>query len=327
MLEAVPIETIQRIRVIDSHTAGEPTRVVVGGVPEPDGATMAEKRETFRKHYDWLRTAAVCEPRGHEAMVGALLCKPTRDDCVAGVIFFNNVGVLNGCLHGTMGVAVTLVHLGLIGEGEHRIETPVGPVTISVSEGGAVTVRNIRSYRALHQVSVDVPGYGRVTGDVAWGGNWFFLTNAPEGINVNFHNLEALTDFAWAVRLVLPSAGITGDNGGEVDHVEIFGPPGDTSTSDSRNFVLCPGKAYDRSPCGTGTSAKLACLHADGKLLPGQPWRQAGILDTVFTGSVEPHADGGVIPTVTGTAFITMEAELLIDPAAPFAFGIPSPVL
>ena len=319
-------EAIQRIKVIDSHTAGEPTRVVVGGVDEPAGATMAEKREAFRRDYDWLRTAAVCEPRGHEAMVGALLCRPTSEDCVAGVIFFNNVGVLNGCLHGTMGVAVTLLHLGLIGEGQHRLDTPVGPVTISVSDGGSVTVRNVRSYRAKHQVEVGVPGHGLVTGDVAWGGNWFFLTHAPTGLEVDFRNLEALTGFAWAVRQALSAAGVTGDNDGEIDHIEVFGPPGDPDTSDSRNFVLCPGKAYDRSPCGTGTSAKLACLEADGKLGPGRAWRQAGILDTVFTGSVEPHPEGGVIPTVTGAAFITMEADLLVDPAAPFAFGIPSPI-
>ncbi len=322
----MPPETIQHVRVIDSHTAGEPTRVVVDGVPEPAGATMTEKREAFRRDLDWLRSAVVCEPRGHEAMVGALLCKPTRGDCVAGVIFFNNVGVLNGCLHGTMGVAVTLLHMGLVGPGRHQLETPVGVVSISIAEGGAVTVRNIRSYRARKQVAVEVPGHGRVTGDVAWGGNWFFLTDAPAGIAVDFSSLEALTDFAWAVRQALPANGITGDEGGEIDHVEVFGPPGDPAQADSRNFVLCPGKAYDRSPCGTGTSAKLACLHADGRLAPGQPWRQAGILDTVFTGSVEPHPDGGVIPTVTGTAFITMEAVLLIDPAAPFAFGISSPL-
>ena len=315
-------DSVQRLRVIDSHTAGEPTRVVVAGAPEPAGATIAEKREAFHRELDWLRTAVVCEPRGHEAMVGALLCEPEHEGSVAGVIFFNNVGCLNGCLHGTMGVAVTLLHQGVIGLGEHQLDTPVGPVTIVVTEGGTVTVRNVRSYRSAKDVSVEVPGFGEVVGDVAWGGNWFFLTTAPAGLAVDFANLEELTDYSWAVRQALEAQGVTGDDGGEIDHVEVFGPPSESGHSDSRNFVLCPGKAYDRSPCGTGTSAKLACLHADGTLAPGDVWRQAGILDTVFAGVVEPHEDGGIIPAVTGRACITMEAEILIDPADPFAFGI-----
>lgn len=319
--------SIQRIRVVDSHTGGEPTRVIVGGAPDPEGATMAERRASFARDLDWLRTATVCEPRGHEAMVGALLCEPGAEDCVAGVIFFNNVGVLNGCLHGTMGLAVTLRHLGRIGPGSHRIDTPTGVVTVTVAEeGGEVTVANVRSYRAAAGVEVEVPGYGRVRGDVAWGGNWFFLAEAPDGLPVHFRRIGELTDFAWAVRGALEAAGVTGNGGGEIDHVEVFGPPGDPAEADSRNFVLCPGREYDRSPCGTGTSAKLACLAADGKLAPGEEWRQAGILDSVFTGTIEPApgAEDGVIPSVTGSAYVTGEAELLIAPGDPFALGIPS---
>ncbi len=318
--------TAQRIPVIDSHTAGEPTRVIVGGVREPEGESMLEKRASFARDLDWLRTASVCEPRGHEAMVGALLCAPVAADCVAGVIFFNNVGTLNGCLHGTMGLAVTLAHLGKIGPGSHRIDTVTGVVTITVGESGAVTVRNVPSYRYRDGVTVEVPGFGAVSGEIAWGGNWFFLTEAPAGVRVHLRDLEVLTEFSWSVKNALQAQGITGENGAVIDHVEVFGPPADPALADSKNFVMCPGKAYDRSPCGTGTSAKLACLHAAGKLAPGGRWRQSGILDSVFEGGVEA-VDKGVIPTVTGTAWITAEADLLIDPAAPFAFGIPSPVI
>ena len=314
---------LQRIRVIDSHTGGEPTRVVISGSPEPQGETMAQKREFFRDEMDWLRTAAVCEPRGHDAMVGALICEPIDPSCVCGVIFFNNVDVLNGCLHATIGLAVTLHHLDRIELGEHRIETPTGVVTITLTEGGNVTVENVRSYRSETSVTVSIPNHGEISGDVAWGGNWFFLANSPAGVAVELQNIEELTRVSWDIRQALTDAGITGDDGGEIDHVELFAPPAEDS-ADSKNFVLCPGKAYDRSPCGTGTSAKLACLAADGILKEGQIWRQAGILDTVFAGQIRNASDGGVFPIVTGSAFITAEADLLIDPEAPFAFGITS---
>ncbi len=315
----------QRIRVIDSHTAGEPTRVIVGGATEPEGETMREKRATFARNLDWLRTATVCEPRGHDALVGAMLCEPCETSCVTGVIFFNNVGVLHGCLHGTMGLVVTLRHLGKIGPGKHRIDTPTGVVTVELADDGAtVSVGNVRSYRTATGVDLTIPGYGSVRGDVAWGGNWFFLTEAPENLPVESGCLEELTEFAWAIRQELERAGITGDNGEEIDHIEIFGPPTDPEIADSKNFVLCPGKAYDRSPCGTGTSAKLACLAADGKLEPGHTWRQAGILDSVFSGSVEsaPQGEDGILPTVTGQAYLTSEADLIFDPADPLVSSV-----
>jgi 4-hydroxyproline epimerase len=322
----MPPASPQRIQVIDSHTGGEPTRVIVGGAEEPAGTTMMEKRASFGRDCDWLRTASVCEPRGHDAVVGAMLCEPVADDCVAGVIFFNNAGCLNGCLHGTMGVAVTLAHMGKIGPGQHRIDTPTGVVTVAVSDGGMVTVRNVPSYRFRSEVAVEMAGYGSVSGDVAWGGNWFFLAEAPDESVIEHSRVEELTAFCWALRQAVAAAGITGDKGGEIDHIEVFGKPSDPAQADSKNFVLCPGKAYDRSPCGTGTSAKLACLYADGKLAPGDRWRQAGILDTVFEGQIEicPENDKAVIPVVSGSAFVTAEADLLIDPSAPFAFGIPT---
>src|SRR5262245_61304852 len=255
--------TIQRIQVIDSHTGGEPTRGVIAGGPDLGRGSMAERRARFREHYDEYRSAVVNEPRGSDVLVGAILCEPVDPGCAAGVIFFNNVGYLNMCGHGTIGVAVTLAHLGRIGPGTHRLETPVGVVTFEYAGGNAVTLENVPSYRHAAAVKVPVPGVGTVTGDVAWGGNWFFLIG-EHGQELDVANVDRLTDFTWRVRQALPANGVTGADGGEIDHVELFGPPRDPSAT-SRNFVLCPGKAYDRSPCGTGTSAKLACLFADGK--------------------------------------------------------------
>jgi 4-hydroxyproline epimerase len=310
---------VQRIQVIDSHTGGEPTRVVVAGGPDLGRGSMAERRERFRTHFDEFRSAVVNEPRGSDVLVGALLCEPVDPGCVAGVIFFNNVGVIGMCGHGTIGLAVTLAHLGRIGLGRHRLETAVGEVAFEYGGGNTVTVENVPSYRHAANVTVRVEGFGPVTGDVAWGGNWFFLV-AEHGQELEPANVERLTDFTWRVRRALERDGVTGANGGHIDHVELFGPPRDRS-ADSRNFVLCPGGAYDRSPCGTGTSAKLACLYADGKLKEGQVWRQESLVGSVFEGSVR-IAGGRVIPRITGSAYVNAEATLLIDPADPFRMGI-----
>lgn len=308
--------------LVDSHTEGEPTRVLVSGGPDLGCGPLAGRLERFRRDHDWVRRAICNEPRGHEAIVGALLCEPHEPNCACGVVFFNNVSTLNLCIHGTIGLAATLAHLGRIRPGAHRIDTPAGVVTATLHEDGWVEVANVPSYRLAAEVEVPVPGYGTVRGDIAWGGNWFFLVEG-QGPEVRFSNLEGLTAFAWAIRRQLAALGITGANGMEIDHVELFGPPGDHALADSRNFVLCPGKAYDRSPCGTGTSAKLASLHADGKLKPGQVWRQAGILDTVFTGSVVALPDGTVIPRVCGRAWVNGESRCLFHPGDPFRHGMP----
>lgn len=313
------------IHVIDSHTQGEPTRVVVSGGPDLGSGPLAGRARRLRLEHDWLRGAVCNEPRGHDAMVGALLCEADEPDCVCGVIFFNNVCNIGMCIHGTIGLTVTLAHLGKIGVGTHRIDTPVGVVVSTLREDGSVEVTNVPSYRTAADVAVDVPGWGTVRGDIAWGGNWFFLIDG-QGPEVAFSNLAALTDFTWAVRRELAAQGITGEGGMEIDHIESFGPPGDPELADSRNFVLCPGKAYDRSPCGTGVSGKLACLHADGKLAPGKIWRQAGILDTVFHGSLAPLPDGRILPRVSGRAWVNGEATYFFDPADPFRYGIPAPL-
>mgnify|MGYP000638559784 CR=1 FL=1 len=313
------------LHVIDSHTEGEPTRVVISGGPDLGDGPLAKRARILREKHDWLRSAVCNEPRGHEAMVGALLCEPHEPDCCCGVIFFNNVSTLNMCIHGTIGLVVTLAHMGKIGAGVHRIDTPVGVISAELRADGSVEVANVPSYRKAAAVPVDVPGWGIVRGDIAWGGNWFFLIDG-QGPAVDFKNLEALTAFTWAVRQELGKQGITGDGGMEIDHIEVFGPPHDPALADSRNFVLCPGKAYDRSPCGTGTSAKLACLHAAGKLKPGETWRQASILDTVFQGTVEELPDGKIIPRVSGRAWVNGESIYHFNPADPFRHGIPSPI-
>jgi 4-hydroxyproline epimerase len=311
----------QALRLIDSHTGGEPTRVVVSGGPDLGSGPLSGRSRRLREDHAWLLGALCNEPRGHEAMVGALLCEPHEPDCVCGVIFFNNVSTLHMCIHGAIGLVVTLAHMGRIGHGSHRIDTPVGVITATLRDDGSVEVANVPSHRLAADVPVEVPGWGIVTGDIAWGGNWFFLIDG-QGPSVCFANLDALTRFACAVREALERSGITGDDGMEIDHIEVFGPPGDTALADSRNFVLCPGMAYDRSPCGTGTSAKLACLHAAGKLPPGRLWRQAGILDSVFTGSVRALPDGSVIPRVSGRAWVNGESTCLFDPGDPFRHGI-----
>jgi 4-hydroxyproline epimerase len=309
----------RKIRVIDSHTGGEPTRLVVSGAPDLGAGSIAERLERFRREHDDFRCAVVNEPRGSDVMVGALLCEPVDPTSVAGVIFFNNVGYLGMCGHGTIGLVATLQHMGRIRPGEHRIETPVGTVSAMLHENGEVSVNNVASYRKAQNVTLDVPGHGAVTGDVAWGGNWFFLVS-DHNRQLTLANVEELTNFTWAIRLALRANGITGDDGKEIDHVELFAASQLTGV-DSKNFVLCPGKAYDRSPCGTGTSAKLACLYADGKIREGQIWRQESIVGTVFEGSIKLR-DGKVYPSVRGSAFVNADAELVLDPRDPFCMGI-----
>jgi len=304
--------------VIDSHTGGEPTRVVISGGPDLGEGSLAEQVGVFQRDYDAFRSAVVNEPRGSDVLVGALLTEPVNEGSVAGVIFFNNVGLLGMCGHGTIGLVATLAHLGRLKAGDHHIDTHVGTVMARLHEDGSVSVRNVPSWRKHRAAQITVPGLGVVTGDVAWAGNWFFLvTGVSDGPlpALELENIEPLTALAWAVRQAANSQGSP-----EVDHVEFFGPPHD-STNHSRNFVLCPGKAYDRSPCGTGTSAKLACLAADGKIAPGEIWRQESIIGSVFAGSYEISGEQ-ILPTITGRAWVNAEATLLLNPEDPFCHGI-----
>jgi 4-hydroxyproline epimerase len=311
--------TLNKVRVIDSHTGGEPTRLVVTGGPDLGKGPLAERLQRFRQNHDEFRSAVVNEPRGSDVVVGALLCEPVDPTCAAGVLYFNNVGYLGMCGHGTIGLMATLSYMGKIKAGEHRIETPVGTVSAVLHENGEVTVNNVASYRKAAKIPLDVPGFGKIHGDIAWGGNWFFLIE-DHGQSLDLKNVDMLTSYTWAVRQELSAKGITGENGQEIDHIELFAAS-DMPGVNSKNFVLCPGKAYDRSPCGTGTSAKLACLYADGKLKEGQVWKQESIIGSVFEGSVTVR-DGKVYPSIKGSAFVNAEADLILDSRDPLCMGI-----
>ena len=309
---------MKTIEVIDSHTGGEPTRLVIAGFPDLGQGNMAERRAILRSQHDAWRAASMLEPRGNEVLVGALLCTPQDPANAAGVIFFNNAGYLGMCGHGTMGVMVSLAFMGRIRTGTHTIETPVGQVQATLHADGSVSVRNVPAMRHLHQVPVQVPGYSLVHGDVARGGNWFFLSS-DHGQRVASDNLAGLTAYSTALKNSLVAQGICGADGAEIDHIELFGP--DDQGADSRNFVLCPGGAYDRSPCGTGSSAKVACLAADGALAPGAVWTQASIIGSRFEVSYALE-NGQVIPIIRGRAHISAKATLLLDPQDPFVWGI-----
>ncbi len=314
-----------KIQVIDSHTGGEPTRLIVEGGPDLGSGSITQRLARFRDQHDEIRSAVVNEPRVSNVLVGGILCEPTDPKYTAGIIFFNNSGYLGMCGHGTIGLMVTLKYLGKINAGSHLLETPVGPVRASITESNEVTIENVRSFRLHKDLTIDVPDLGRVVGDVAWGGNWFFLVKqmpvpvTPEWLTVK--NSDELTRLAIRIRKSLAEVDVAGAQG-PIDHVEFFSPA-KNELNDSRNFVLCPGGAYDRSPCGTGTSAKLACLAADGKLKPGERWRQEGIVGSVFVGSYRYHPEeDGIIPTIEGTAYICGESTLLLDPNDPFCMGI-----
>ncbi len=309
---------MKTISIIDSHTGGEPTRLVTSGGPELGSGPLSERLALLRREHDNFRSAVVCEPRGSDVLVGALLCEPHAPDCAAGVIFFNNVGYLGMCGHGTIGLVASLAFMGRIGPGRHRIDTPVGVVEAELHQDGSVTVDNVASYRSRKQVTVQVAGHGPVTGDVAWGGNWFFLVS-DHGMSLRRDNVEALTAFTQAVSVALMASEITGDKGAMIDHIELFSPS--QSGADSQNFVLCPGNAYDRSPCGTGTSAKLACLAADGKLAEGALWRQESIIGSVFEASYQYRGEQ-LIPSIRGRAWVNAQASLIFDPTDPFVWGI-----
>jgi proline racemase len=310
------------MRVIDSHTAGEPTRVILDGGPDLGTGSLAARAARLEAEHRGFCNAVLLEPRGHAAMVGALLVEPSDPECVAGVIYFNTAQNLGMCGHATLGLAVTLAHLGRITPGTHRIETPVGVVEVTLHDANTASVVNVESYRLHQSVTVEVPGFGRVTGDVAWGGNWFFLVkDSPYDLTVA--NIRPLTDLTLAIRAALEAAGVTGAEGRWIDHIELFGPP-KAPEAHGRNFVLCSGEAYDRSPCGTGSSAKLACLAADGALAPDTVWVQESVIGSSYRLSYQPGPKGGVIVTVTGQAFVTSEANLIFNEMDPYRMGFQS---
>lgn len=309
--------TIQTIRVLDSHTGGEPTRLVLEGFPDLGNGSMAERLEILRDQFDHYREAVILEPRGNDVLVGALLCPPRNPQATAGVIFFNNKGYLGMCGHGTIGLMASLMHLKRIEAGEHLIETPVGDITTTVHEDGSISLKNVPAYRYQKAVTVNVPSIGEVTGDIAWGGNWFFLVD-KHFADIKLENVKILSDITIKIMEALEAQGITGANGQMIDHIELFE---DSPTANSRSFVMCPGGAYDRSPCGTGTSAKVACLVADGKLQEGETWIQESVIGSQFQASFERDGDK-VTPIIRGTAYISGDNTLILDPNDPFCYGI-----
>ncbi|HEY2881949.1 MAG TPA: proline racemase family protein [Pirellulales bacterium] len=306
-----------RISIVDSHTAGEPTRVVVEGAPKLGGGSVADQLKVLKTEHDWLRTATILEPRGSDVIVGAVLTPPSDSSCVAGVIFYNNVGYLGMCGHGTIGVIKTLAHLGRIKPGTQRLETPVGVVSTTLYEDGSVSLANVPSYRKVKQATVEAFGIGPITGDVVWSGNWFFIVDAGQR-KIGLDRVAELTEVCWKIRRAVNKQGYP-----DIDHVELYGPPANPEAN-SQNFVHCPGGAYDRSPCGTGTSAKMACLAADGKLAEGQKWIQESIVGTCFTGSYRwlDREKGVIEPTIRGVAYVNAETTMVIDRDDPFRFGL-----
>ena len=311
------------MHAVDTHTEGEPTRVIVNGWPQPAGTTMAARRDDLRARFDHLRCAVVCEPRGHDAVVGAVLTPPVEPTSVAGIVFFNTGTYLGMCGHGLIGVVRALEYLGRLEVGHHRFDTPVGTVSAELEANGMVTIENVPARLHTRDVLVDVPGYGSVVGDVAYGGNWFFITHA-EVVPVALAHVRELTRFTQAVREALRAAGAAGTDGAEIDHIEVSAPPSRVD-ADARNYVLCSGGDYDRSPCGTGTSATMAALHARGRLAIGAHWRQESITGSVFTGWLTQGPGGALVPHVRGTAFVTADTTLRFDPRDPFRCGFGGP--
>ena len=308
------------MRVIDSHTEGEPTRVVVSGGPDLGRGDLRERLQVFQRDFDDVRRALILEPRGSDALVGALLCDPVDPSCTAGVIFFNNAGFLGMCGHGSIGVAVTLAHLGRVRDSHIWLETPVGVVTLELLGPNEAKLDNVPSFVHASDVEVDVEGLGVVRGDVAWGGNWFFLVDwAHTPIRPAF--IPELTRITTRIKAALQTRGITGHGGAEIDHIELFSAS-ETAGVDSRNFVLCPGAQYDRSPCGTGTSAKLACLAARGELSAGEEWVQESVIGSRFTASYRLDSQGRLVPSIRGRAYLCSEGTILRQPDDPFRNGI-----
>ncbi len=311
------------MHVIDSHTGGEPTRVILNGGPDLGSGSLAERATRLSDENMRFCHSVLAEPRGQPAMVAALLTEPTDPSCVAGAIYFDRNAVLGMCGHGTIGLAVTLFHLGKIGIGEHRIETPAGVIGIDLVDPNTVTVRNVESRRVAKSVEVSVEGLGKVYGDVAYGGNWFFIVE-PSPIDVDAVNVPALTKAAITVREAANSIGVGGVDAEPIDHV-IFQSPHHDPNVHGRNFVLCPDNAYDRSPCGTGCSAILACLAADGRLSFGQEIIQQSIIGSSYRLSYEAGSKNGVLPSITGSAYVIAESKIVFDEKDPFRHGIDFP--
>ena len=315
---------VRRVQAIDSHTEGEPTRVVVAGGPDMGRGAARARQAMMDAHWGFCRSV-VLEPRGSDVLVGALLVEPEDGRCCAGAVFFNNVGVLGMCGHGTIGVARTLMHMGRIGVGAHALETPVGTVPFEIHGDGSVSLCNVPSWRARAGESVEAGSFGTFTGDIAWGGNWFFITRVPHGVRICRESIRDLERMSLAVQAALDARGLGMREPGaadpariRIDHVELW-EPGD-APREWRSFTMCPGAQWDRSPCGTGTSAKLACLVAEGTAAPGDRWHAVSPIGTRFEVWCDAaDGDGSIRPHVRGRAWVTAECDLCFEDGDPCA--------
>jgi 4-hydroxyproline epimerase len=312
-----------RLRVIDSHTIGEPTRVVideslVAGLDLGMGS-VRERRDRFRDRYDHVRSALVGDPRGTNAMVGVILVPPADPSCRFGAFCVNRVGYLDMCGHATIGLAVTLGSQRIIEPGSFRLETPAGVVGVMWHGGGAASFECVPPRRIAKGLALACDDGSRVTGDVATSGLWFFICR-DHGLAVEPAAIPALTERAWSIRRALEARGITGDGGEVIDHVVLLGPPHEPG-NDGRAFVLCPDGAFDRSPCGTGTSALVGCLLDDGILAEGRTWRQESVLGGVYEARIR-REQGVAVPTVRGRAWLTAETTLHFAADDPYRIGL-----
>ena len=313
----------ERLRVIDSHTIGEPTRVVldeslVAGL-DLGGGSVRDRRDQFRDRCDHVRSALVGDPRGTTAMVGVILVPPADPTCRFGAFYVNRVGYLDMCGHATIGLAVTLGARGIIEPGDFRLESPAGVVGVTWHGGGEAAFECVPPRRIAQNLALACDDGSQVTGDVATSGLWFYLCR-DHGILVEPTAIPALTARAWSIRRALEARGISGDGGEVIDHVVLLGPPRDPG-NDGRAFVLCPDGAFDRSPCGTGTSALVGCLFEDGILTAGRTWRQESVLGGVYEASIRRERDI-LVPTVRGRAWLTAETTLHFAGDDPYRTGL-----
>lgn len=315
----------RRLHVIDSHTGGEPTRVILDGGPDLGRGPLAERAQILGDRHENFYKSVLREPRGQPAMVAALLTEPTDPTCAAGVIYFDVAAVIGMCGHGTIGLAVTLHHLGRIGLGRHRLETPVGVIEFELLDRNSVRVTNVESYVVKKDIRLDVPEYGleygTVCGTIAYGGNMFFITeNVPIALETS--QIGPLTIYANRIAQSIQDDGLNDGLSRPIDHIILQQQQPDGSSVFARNFVLCPDGTFDRSPCGTGCSAILACLADAGHLAAGDEIIQESIIGSSYCLSYKRGLKGGVVPMIEGQAWVTSESKLMFDESDPFPGGI-----
>lgn len=325
-----------QIKVIDSHTMGEPTRIIYDGFPKLKGNTMMEKKNDLMEHYDFLRTALMLEPRGHRDMFGALLTEPVHEEAHFGVIFLESNGCLNMCGHGSIGAAAMIVETGMVEVKEPYTEVvldaPSGIIRtkVHVVEGKAVEVSilNVPAFLYQQNQEIDVPGWGKIPFDISFGGSFFALVDTEKiGLSLEIENVNRITELGMAlldrmkeeVEVKHPYLDIT-----TVDLVEFYGPSKNTEAN-MKNCVIFGNAQVDRSPCGTGTSAKIATLYTKGELKIGQEFVYESITGSLFRGEVTKEVEVGgykaVIPQITGSAYITGINQYIIDEKDPLAYG------